>query len=582
MMRVGSSPKSFLVQLPLATRALCFAVGVLCAGAASAEERTKGVEAGATRAVVTYDSIAQAKRATSAVNESTGDKSQIRRVALVIGNGSYQRISKLANPRNDAKDVCGVLESLQFEVTCLFDVPSRRELRESVRVFAGKLNPRSVAFFYYAGHGVQINGENFLLPTSVDARSAADIEEDGLSLSYLLRSLEEVRSSPNIVVLDACRDNPFPKLAPAGLSRGLARVDPPIGTVLAYATAPNGVALDGTDRNGLFTKHFVRHLADQGKKIDELLQVVAKEVQDEARKSGIEQVPYRSSSYSGAFCLAGCENPEIQAELEQIRLQRAEAAKRIEALAAENAQLKRQADAHSGKVRELETRIATLAREANSAGTQSSQALDEMNRLKAALTMARSEQGNSEARHQASIKREAEIAELRTRMAELQEKALEIDAYRKQLQTLQSQSDDTARRMQVLAEENNRLKRLAEEKTSNVSALEARISALTREASSAGAQSSRAQIELDQLRATLTSARQEEKEAEKIRTNALAKEREITELREQLADLQRKSQQLEDYRRQISALQKENAEKTQLLNTRGDAPRAKPVMIPSF
>ena len=107
-------------------------------------------------------------------------------------------------------------------------------------------------------------------------------------------------------------------------------------------------------RNGLFTKYFLNHAADSGKKIDEVFQLVAKAVEDEARTQRIEQVPYRSSSYSGAFCLASCENPEIAAELEQIKLQRAEASKRVNALQEENAQLRRQAAERSSKVAELE------------------------------------------------------------------------------------------------------------------------------------------------------------------------------------------------------------------------------------
>lgn len=519
-------------------------VALACASNAQNVENSTG--SSATRAIVTVESVSQAKRNTAAVMESGAEKVSSRRVALVIGNASYQRIPRLANPRHDAQDVCATLKSLQFEVVCLYDVATRRDIREAVRVFASKLDPRSAAFFFYAGHGVQVNGENYLLPTNVDARSIADIEEDGLSLSYVLRSLEEVRSSPNIVILDACRENPFPKLAGAGVSRGLARTEPPVGTMLVYATAPNGVALDGTGRNGLFTKYFLNHAADSGKKIDEVFQLVAKAVEDEARTQRIEQVPYRSSSYSGAFCLASCENPEIAAELEQIKLQRAEASKRVNALQEENAQLRRQAAERSSKVAELEEKIAALSRDVSATGDQNTRASKELSQLRAALDAARQEQAESELAKRRTTAREAEIAQLKEQMADLQLKALQLDAYRKQLETLQNQSNDTSKRMQVLAEENSRLKRLAEEKSSNVASLESRIVHLSKEVEADGRRSSRGQLEeeLKQLRTTLAEARAEQLEAERMKKLAANRESEIVQLKEQLNDLNKRSQQL--------------------------------------
>ncbi len=133
----------------------------------------------------------------------------IRRVALVVGNAKYQRLVKLNNAATDAEDMCAALGRLGFDVACHYNISNRSDFRQVVRAFTSQLNSETVALFYYAGHGVQINGENFLLPVSVDAKISLDLEEDSLNLSYLLRSLETARSSPNIVILDACRENPF-------------------------------------------------------------------------------------------------------------------------------------------------------------------------------------------------------------------------------------------------------------------------------------------------------------------------------------------------------------------------------------
>lgn len=542
-------------------------------------------QAPTTRAVISSESLAQARIRAAEKPEKALSVSQPggKRIALVIGNANYQRILKLANPLNDANDVCSGLRSLQFDTICLLDIHSRRELREAVRAFAGKLDSRSIAFFYYAGHGVQLNGENYLLPIGIDARSTADIEEDGLSLSYVLRSLEDVRSSPNIVVLDACRENPFPKLTTGGAAKGLARVEPPVGTMLVYATAPNGVALDGSGRNGLFTKHFVRHLADPGLKIDELFQVVAEAVEGEARLLKMEQVPYRSSSYSGAYCLAGCENAQVARELAQIEQQRAEAASRIAALLEENAVLKRQADARNHKVFELESRISALSRDASTAGAENSSVREEMSRLKAALSLAKSEQAKAEAQKEVSAKKETEVSMLKEQLAGLQEKTRQIDAYRDQFASLQKQSEDAARRMQSLMDENRRLKLLADEKSSNVSALESRIEKLTKDAHVSGKDSMKEQQELARLQAALDAARTEQKAAEKMKSVVSGRELEIVQLKEQLADLQKQAHQLEEYRKQVLALQKESAEKSRLLDEKDGAVRSrKPVMVPSF
>jgi len=354
--------------------------------------------------------------------------------------------------------------------------------------------------------------------------------------------------------------------------------------MLVYATAPNGVALDGSGRNGLFTKHFIKNIRNAGLKIDELFQVVAKEVQEDARGFGVEQVPYRSSSYSGAYCLAGCEDPKLIAELDQIRLQKEEAAKRIKILTEENMNLKRLAEERSLKVPELEARMKILSREAALAGNQTSKARAELAMLQASLATARKEQSDSKELRIAVAERESIINELNEQMSKLQIKADELESYRIQVHSLQRQRDEAAERMQTLFEENARLKRLAEERHKNVATLEKKIKIISQAAEDTGEQSSNTQLELARLHAALAAARIQQRDSESLKDISLARESEIAELKNQIAEFQKKTQQLEESRRQIMALKKENAEKTLLLKEREKVnPRPlRPVIVPSF
>ncbi len=271
---------------------------------------------------------------------SLPDSMARRRIALVIGNAAYKSAAALKNPANDARDMCALLAKAGFEADCRFDLKDRDAMRDAVRNFASKLSPETVAFFYYAGHAVQIRGENFMLPVSINPKSILDIEDEGLGLNYLLRALDEVRSSPNIVVLDACRSNPFSDNYRLKLDRGLARVDPPVGTVLVYATAPGQEALDGNHRNGLFTESLLKYLAAPGLTLGESLELASRDVEREARtRYGFTQIPYRSFSYSGNFCLAGCNLSEPGRVLASLRAQEAQANQRIAALEAQNARL---------------------------------------------------------------------------------------------------------------------------------------------------------------------------------------------------------------------------------------------------
>ncbi len=290
-----------------------------------------------------------------------------KRVALVIGNATYQRLTSLPNAGHDAEDLCAAVRALGFAATCQTDVPDRAEFRRLLRQFAAELGPGTTALFYYAGHAIQSRGDNFLLPVQLEPGSQLELEDDSLSLSHVLRVLEDARSAPNIIILDACRSDPLAGQGRLQISRGLARVDPPVGSLLVYATAPGAEALDGRGRNGLFTKHLLAHLKHPGVPLSELLQQVASDVEDEARQLyGFKQVPYRSFSYSGTLCLAECNEAKASTQLAELKRRSEEAMERMRQLESENArlsagageparieQLRREAKLRDGEMSEL-------------------------------------------------------------------------------------------------------------------------------------------------------------------------------------------------------------------------------------
>lgn len=522
-----------------------------------------------------------------------------RRMALVVGNANYQRLPKLKNAVNDGEDVCASLTRLGFEVSCHYDVFNRSDFRHVIKTFTSELNSDTVALFYYAGHGVQINGENFLLPVSVDATVSLDVEDDSLNLSYLLRSLEGARSSPNIVILDACRNNPFERVQ--GGRKGLARIDPPVGTVLVYSTSPNGVAEDGNGRNGLFTKHLLEHIGEPGQKLDELFQVIAAGVEQEAQELyKTRQVPYRSFSYSGSYCLAGCQDPKVAAQIEIIKRQNEEAAARVKTLTEENARLSRLTGERADHVVALETKINSLVREAASVGDQKDSVGVELSRLNASLNTARKDQIDAQRLKTEAAKREGEINELKAQMAALSGKANQLEEYRIRIAALESEkadktrvseeidrvkrlSEEATRRVQLLSDENAKLRRQADERNGSVLALETRIAILTTDAASAGSSASNARSELARLQLTLEAARADQKLADATRGESVQREQEISELKTQIGGLQEKSNQLEALRRRIVALERENADQTRQLNDKAPMQaKTRPLVIPSF
>ena len=217
-----------------------------------------------------------------------------QKIALVIGNSAYPT-SRLRNPVNDAKAMAEKLKSLGFDVILKTDA-GQREMTRSFSEFGRKLVPGTVSLFYYAGHGMQVRGKNFLIPVDADIHNEASVSSEAVDVDQLLNQLGPARLS--MVILDACRNNPFESRFRAIVSGGLAQIDAPTGTLLAYATAPGKVASDGTGANGLYTEALLKALEMPGLKVEDVFKQVRINV---VKASDGQQTPWESSSLTGEF-----------------------------------------------------------------------------------------------------------------------------------------------------------------------------------------------------------------------------------------------------------------------------------------
>ncbi|HEY0546896.1 MAG TPA: caspase domain-containing protein [Pyrinomonadaceae bacterium] len=218
-----------------------------------------------------------------------------KRVALVIGNSNYAS-SPLRNPVNDANLVATTLSQLGFEVIKRTDA-NLREMQLAVRDFSRKIQGGSVGLFYYAGHGMQSSGRNFLIPIGAQIEVEGDLTLEGLDLNSVLEQMGNAQNRLNIVILDACRNNPFVRSSRGG-AQGLAQVNAPAGTFIAYATAPGQTASDGRGQNGLYTQELLENMKTPGLAIEEVFKRVRVQVK---QQSGGQQVPWDASSLEGSF-----------------------------------------------------------------------------------------------------------------------------------------------------------------------------------------------------------------------------------------------------------------------------------------
>ena len=225
-----------------------------------------------------------------------------QRVALVIGNSNYQNVARLPNPANDAKAVAQLLNAAGFEVISATDL-SHNQMIEAIQDFSGKIAGRganTVAMVYYAGHGVQLAGENYLVPVDAKISSEPDLIDGSVRLVDVMATLEAIPSRMRIVILDACRNNPFPSLNDAG--RGLAIVDAPNGSIVGYSTAPGTEALDGAGNHSPYTDAFLRLAHEKNLPIEQLFKRIRLDVNNSTEG---QQTPWESSSLTSDFYFFG-------------------------------------------------------------------------------------------------------------------------------------------------------------------------------------------------------------------------------------------------------------------------------------
>ena len=228
-------------------------------------------------------------------NKESDDK----KLALLIGNSNYSKATKLINPSLDVDEVAKKLLGLNFEVQKILDVNSRTEFKNLIRDFKSKLqvNSKSVGLFYYAGHAVQVDGQNYLIPVDSDIKEVTDLEDETLRLSYVMDTIELADNSMNMFFIDACRDNPFRGLS-RSFSRGLASQNSPEGSVIVFAASPGKTASDGTGKHSPFAKSLLKNIDSPDKHILLMLQEVIKDVREQ---TGGNQNPWIQSSLYGDF-----------------------------------------------------------------------------------------------------------------------------------------------------------------------------------------------------------------------------------------------------------------------------------------
>jgi hypothetical protein len=238
-----------------------------------------------------------------------------KRVALVVGNSAYQNVTRLDNPRNDAALMAETLSGLGFTLVggrAQLDL-DKAALETDVQNFGQQIQGADVALFYYAGHGVQVNGSNYLVPVGANPTREADVDFQMLDINLVLRQMQGSGTRLNLVILDACRNNPFSARGLRSADGGLAQMRAPEGTLISYATQPGSVAQDGSDGHSPYTKALAMTIKQVGLDIFQTFNQVGLAVK---RQTGGSQQPWVSSSpIDGAFYFAApASSPQVTAE----------------------------------------------------------------------------------------------------------------------------------------------------------------------------------------------------------------------------------------------------------------------------
>ncbi len=223
-----------------------------------------------------------------------------KRLALVIGNTAYQHVDKLYNPVNDARAMDDVLRDLGFDVLRFEDV-TQKEMKRAIDTFGARLKEYDIGLFYYSGHGLQVNGVNFLVPVDADITSKHHVEYHCVNAERVFAHMEFAANPTNIIILDACRDDPFHTSAAKSMGggNGLAFMQAPSGTLIAYATSPGRVAFDDPNKqNSLYTAALLQHIEEPNIPVLEMFQRVRKTVREDTNN---QQTPWESTSLTGNF-----------------------------------------------------------------------------------------------------------------------------------------------------------------------------------------------------------------------------------------------------------------------------------------
>lgn len=363
-----------------------------------------------------------------------------RRTALVIGNADYRHLTALKNPVNDSRAICQKLKSLRFDVECAENLADPKAMRRVVAGFVKRLQPNDTALFYYAGHGIEVGGENYLIPTEAEVSSESYVPDETFRLSFLFDELRNSKVRLSILILDACRENPFVQSrSAAGAGGGLALPNAPAGSIVIYPTAPGRVAYDGLGRNGLFTSHLLKHLDSPGLNIEEMFKRVIDGVRTDSTPFGQPQVPWINFSFTGEFCFVGCGTRVSTAQYQALVREREQMQQLTDQQRAAIAAMRGDLETREKEVQLLKTRMSSL---------QEDMKLSSQNK-----------QMSQEALAQLQSEREALAGSARL----LQQRDRELQEARSKLLQLEASQAQTARQQSVVSGQLERIRVLEEQ-----------------------------------------------------------------------------------------------------------------------
>lgn len=435
------------------------------------------------------------------------------RYALVIGNSAYKNAPALPNPVNDAKDICAALNKLRFQTDCRTDLGSRRAMRDAISDFTQKIKSDDVALFFFAGHGLELDGENYLVPTDSEIRNRSYIEDETLRVSFVFDELKTAGARLSIVILDACRNNPFGKVRSAGGSGLASPLSTPAGSILIFPTSPGKVSHDGFGRNGLFTQHVLQHIQKAGLTIEDMFKQVITGVRADSQKFGIEQIPWINSSFTGEFCFVGCGTKVNTDEYLAVLKQKEQIEQSTKVLQGE-------LENRQSEISLFRTRMISLEKMLDEQKSSALMSAEELARLS------------------------VEKMELSAKTSKLQGQEEELRRVKSELSKLESRQADFTRREQEM---NGARDRIAE--------LERRIS------SQESGKITGSLPDLDAAKRERDELLKRNEELRRLQAESQNANQELEKLRSQLAEFDRQRRELDQYKLQMARLETEGKQK---------------------